>query len=979
MRRFSLSSALAIVAILLPHFHAWAAPPTAAATRTTEPIAVDGRLAEPAWQTAPEIGGFVKAGSDQPASQATTARILFDQSALYIGFTCHEDRMAATAAEAKERDGKVTGDDCVEVFLGPTHDRFNFMHFAVSLSGARYDASGDGAGVAADWDAPWQAAVSRGADRWTAELAIPWACLQLNAQVGGVWDLNLCREERPHGELSSWAPTGPSFGAPQSFGTLTGLSTDTAPYLLAFGLAEPLTPGRGSNRAVLQLANRGAQARTLRCELTVHPPAEHPRTVAAPVGELAPGASRQVALEYPIFEPGRHRLTLTAFDEGSDRPVASLEANRVVADLIEHQLFQSYYRDDLTIRSQVNLDDAGRRECVVTAELLPAGGGVAVARQEVHPGSEREVRLVLPTAGVAPGAYAVRLRLQRGAKVEHEQDLAVSLLRRTPVGTLRVHPRDDLTLLVDGAPFFPLGLYDTPTTPKRIAEVTAAGFNLVSVHGGAPAATRLALDRLHGAGLMSWVVLSHQLDLSAERTKREEFLRRAVAGLADHPGLLVWESIDEPAWGSQNADGLLAGYQLLRQLDPHHPVWTNHAPRNLISTLAYFNRATDIAGCDIYPVPEPTSHSNLPNRTLSVTGDETDKNRIAVNDQKPIFMVLQGFAWRALSRRDDPQAVYPTLAQQRFMAYNAILHGARGLLYWGAQFTPKPSQAWADVKTTVHELRRLTPMLVAPPPERPPHVASDTGGVEAMLRRVGDDAFVLIVNTENREAKATLTALPRELGPLRVLYEPGRVLNVDAGTLALALPAYGIVVATTSQAFDDRRPDYSEELKQVALRPTVDAMREAGNAIINPGFEFDAGAAGVPDHWDCRFPFTAELDGERTRAGRYSLKITSPDTTLTPLLVQSSVAIPDDREVELSAWVRTDGGEIEGRIYAEWVLGGTFHSHVGPWTRGGAEWQQLRHRFKTTPAPGGRLYVVVQTRGKGTAWFDDVRLAPVTP
>lgn len=979
MRRPSLGNLLLTAGVFLPLWVTRAAPPTVAATRTAAAITVDGSLQEAAWQTAPEISGFVKAGTNQPASQQTTAHILFDQDALYIGFLCHEDRMAATVAEARERDGKVTDDDCVEVFLGPTHDRFNFLHLAVSLSGARYDASGDGAGVAADWDAPWQAAVRRGADRWTAELAIPFACLQLNANVGAVWDLNLCREERPHGELSSWAPTGPSFAAPQSFGTLTGLNPDTAPYLLAFGLAEPLRPGRGANRALLQLANRGAQARTLRCEVTVHPPGEHPRTQSEPVAELAPGTTCQVSLPYQVFEPGRHRLVFTACDQGSDRPVAGFEANPLVADLVEHQLFQSYYRDDVTLRSQINLDEDARRECVLSAELTAVTGGAVVARQEVRPGPAREVAVVLPTAGVAPGSYAVRLCLQRGGKLEHEQSLPVVLLRQAPVSALRVHPREDLTLLVAGSPFFPLGLYETPTTPTRIAEVVAAGFNLVSVHGGGPGATRLALDRLHEAGLMSWVVLSHQLDFSRDRTKREEFLRQMVDGVAGHPGLLVWESIDEPAWGSQNAEGLLAGYEFLRRLDPHHPVWTNHAPRNLISTLAYFNRATDIAGCDIYPVPEPTSHSNLPNRTLSVTGDETDKNRAAVNDQKPVFMVLQAFAWRALSRRDDPQAVYPSLAQQRFMAYNAILHGARGLLYWGAHCMPKPSQAWADVKTTVHELSRLTPMLVAPSPERPPQVTSDTGGVEAMLRQVGEETFLVLTNTENREAEATLSALPDGLNVLRVLYEPGRTLAVNAGTLSVPLPAYGVVVATTSRTFDDTRPDYADELRQVALMPSLEAMREAGNAIINPGFEFDASAAGLPDQWNCRHPFTAELDRERPHAGRTCLKISSPDPALMPLLVQNAVAIPDDCEVELSTWLRTDGGEIEGRIYAEWVLGGKFHGHVGPWTRGTNEWQLLRQRFKTSPAPGGRLYVVVQTRGKGTAWFDDVKLAPVEP
>ena len=58
-------------------------------------------------------------------------------------------------------------------------------------------------------------------------------------------------------------------------------------------------------------------------------------------------------------------------------------------------------------------------------------------------------------------------------------------------------------------------------------------------------------------------------------------------------------------------------------------------------------------------------------------------------------------------------------------------------------------------------------------------------------------------------------------------------------------------------------------------------------------------------------------------------------------------------------------------------VGRTYHSRVGPWAKGNAEWQRLSHRFRTSPAPTGELYVVVQTQGQGEAWFDDVALAPV--
>jgi hypothetical protein len=966
----------AVLAVLLtalsPSFSA-ADPPTAQARRAAQAPKIDGQLTEPAWQSAPELTGFTLVGTNQPASQQTSVRVLFDDDALYFGFTCLEDKLGEAVAQVTERDGRVFADDCVEVFLGPTHDRFNFLQFAVSLTGARFDASGDGAGVASDWDAPWEAAVSRGQDRWFAELRLPFACLQLSDKAGATWDMNLCREEKPHGELSSWAPVGERFGAPQTFGTLTGLTADFTPYYVSFGPEGQPAVAFGRNAEEALLANGGKDARKLKAELTVYPPTEAPRSAAVPVGELAPGTRRKLAMAYQVFEPGPHRLVFAVVDQDSGRQVAAFERNFSLAAVVEHSLFHSFYRDDVTVRSQLNVAEEELGACRLTATLKSAAGGDALAQRAVKP-TGREVSSRLPLKGLKPGRYVVQLRFERRGKVEHEQDLDFAVLRDRPVDPLRVHPRDDLTLVVDGKPFFPLGLYEAPVTQKMIAEFKGAGFNTVCTHGGPPAAMTMALDRLAEADLKAWVVLGHNLDLSTDREKREQAVAESAGGISKHPALLVWESIDEPAWGSQSAEGLLQGYEFLRKLDPDHPVWTNHAPRNHISTLAYFNRATDIGGCDIYPVPEPQSQSNLPNKTLSVVGDEADKNRAAVNDEKPIFMVLQGFAWRALSKRDDPQAVYPTLHQQRYMAYDAILHGARGILYWGTHYMPKPSQAWADVKTIVHELSRLTPLLVAPKPAAQPKVKSDTGSVECLLRAVGGETYLVCLNNENREAKATVSGLPPKLKSLRVLYEKGRQLAVRNGATQVTLPGYGVVVATTDTTLHDSRPDYSAELKSLPAMPSAEEMREPGNAALNPSFEFDASGTNVPDLWNVRYPFSALLEGDDPHSGRRCLRLTSPDADFQPLLVQQGLGVEPNREYDLSVWLRTDGGEITGRVYAEWVLAGKFTSRVAPWTKGTTEWQQLKCRFTTTPDPAGGLYIVVQSRGKGTAWFDDVKL-----
>ena len=694
-----------------------------------------------------------------------------------------------------------------------------------------------------------------------------------------------------------------------------------------------------------------------------------------PVVEVAPGASMPTELAFQVFEPGAHHIAFRAVDPASRRTVASFEHNFDLSSPVEHSLFHSFYRDDVSIRSRLNIDDAQLGAHQLVATLLPAEGRDVLAKTALTP-TQREVVLKLTPKTMPMGRYRVVVRLEREGRPVHEQTLAFAHLRDRPMKDLRVHHRDDLTLIVDGKPFFPIGIYAPPVTQKVLDEYKAAGVNTVKTYGGTPTAVKIILDRYWEYGFRTCVILSGQLDLSNRAEEGRTRLDAMVEAVGLHPGLLMYESIDEPAWGSKSADGLLLGYEHLRQRDPHHPVWTNHAPRNHIATLAYFNRATDLSGCDIYPVPPPATHSNLPNKTLSVVGDETDKNRAAVLDEKPILMVLQGFAWRALQNRDDPQAVYPTLAEQRFMAYSSIVHRARGILYWGVQYMPKPSQAWADLKKTIHELSRLHPMLVAPAME-PPTVEADTGSVEAMVRKVGAHTFLIVINNESRPAAAAVSGLPAELESLRVLYEKGRRIAVRDGALEVHLPGFGVIVATDDDAFDDTRPDYSADLKQGKTRPKVEDARGPGNLIANPSFELDTSASDLPDFWQCRYPFTAVLTTDRPRTGKRCLKFTGPVEEFAPLLVQHNLPVEGNREYELSMWFRTDGGEITARVYAEWVVSGRFHGAIAPWTRGTDQWQQLTRRFKATPPPGNRLYVVVQSRGKGKVWIDDVRLARI--
>jgi hypothetical protein len=356
-------------------------------------------------------------------------------------------------------------------------------------------------------------------------------------------------------------------------------------------------------------------------------------------------------------------------------------------------------------------------------------------------------------------------------------------------------------LLLNGKRFFPLALYTKPQGPEPFRQMAQAGFNLVGA-----GFDRETFDAAAKAGVYCWIPLGGTMDLSQDRQQREAKIRQTVAAAKDHPALLMYESRDEPAWtwkepakAPASAEGLALGYRLVKELDPHHPVTLNHAPRNTVATLRKYNAATDAVSVDIYPVVPPDilhiyaitadgRHGDLRNQTLSCVGEYADKMREVAGPERPVWMVLQGFAWAQI----DDQAkimssiVYPSYEQTRYMAWQSVIHGCNGILYWGTHTAPQPGDCWNGILRAVRELADLKDVLVAD--EAAVTLEKDYDelgfsidvGVETSVRDVGDYRYVLAANSSIDPAAVTFRGLGVADGELEVVGEQ-RTVAVSNG------------------------------------------------------------------------------------------------------------------------------------------------------------------------------------------------------
>ena len=188
--------------------HGRADAPLATARRATGPIRLDGRLDEPDWQSAAPIGPLTQREpiEGQAATEQTEIRILFDELALYIGIMCHESHPRATVSTQLLRDANLDVDDRITIVLDPFFDHRNGFFFQVNPAGARSDGqiSDNPQDLIRDWDGIWDAAVTRTAEGWTVELAIPFKTLRFKPDQT-VWGFNVERQIKHLFETDRWA------------------------------------------------------------------------------------------------------------------------------------------------------------------------------------------------------------------------------------------------------------------------------------------------------------------------------------------------------------------------------------------------------------------------------------------------------------------------------------------------------------------------------------------------------------------------------------------------------------------------------------------------------------------------------------------------------------------------------------------------------------------------------------------------------
>ena len=372
----------------------------------------------------------------------------------------------------------------------------------------------------------------------------------------------------------------------------------------------------------------------------------------------------------------------------------------------------------------------------------------------------------------------------------------------------RVTLNEDGVLLIDGRKVLPIGFTGgpppdgrTPEGKPAFEEIRDAGGTFFRTgltadnswtDGTALAQEQIWMDAVARYGLYCWPRLEKLSSLEEGDRTKELLLRSVLNRFRNHPGLLLWKNVDEPWWGKVSAESMIRAYRIIKEVDPCHPVGLTQAPRGTVADLRPYNAAADILLLDIYPVGYPPgAHSLGPNKEISMVGDYTRFIK-EVAGGKPVWMVLQ-IAWSGVVN-PGMSLRFPTFVQERFMTYQALINGARGLIYFGgnikAAMTPQDAELgwnwtfWRRVlRPVLEEVRTNSPLAAAlvAPDSKLPVTVERADDVEFCVREVGNDFYLLACKREGRTVQVKFTGLPAWAATGAVLYESPRTVQAKAG------------------------------------------------------------------------------------------------------------------------------------------------------------------------------------------------------
>lgn len=310
--------------------------------------------------------------------------------------------------------------------------------------------------------------------------------------------------------------------------------------------------------------------------------------------------------------------------------------------------------------------------------------------------------------------------------------------------------------LLDGKPFFPLGLYAGRMTDDDLAIWKKGPFNFaVQYHQ----VTAKDLDRWQSIGVfvasdIRRFIYGYNYSVKSPYgtfAEAETALRKMVSEIGDHPALFAWYLVDEAP--VRFVPNIRAVNELLHELDPDHPTYTvTDKPKDILSLLPCF----DVVGVDPYPIGNSDGRGRI-----SICSEWADAARRGCFGMRTAWHVPQTFNWAWYRKKDAAVSHMPTRQEMANMTWQLIASGANGLCSY-AFYTMRKNlhgedfdKAWADVCAVATEVKAVENVLLSD--ELAPSISGvPEKSLSVRSFRLSGEDWIIIANRTAEPVKATL-------------------------------------------------------------------------------------------------------------------------------------------------------------------------------------------------------------------------------
>ena len=327
----------------------------------------------------------------------------------------------------------------------------------------------------------------------------------------------------------------------------------------------------------------------------------------------------------------------------------------------------------------------------------------------------------------------------------------------------RVTLRDDGVTLIDGAPFYPIGIYGIKphefngnSFDKAIGDLMAAGLNTGHAYQYRWDPDFLAAAAKHGMKL--WTDGKCAL-------KTDGFF---VDSLRNDPSTIAWYIGDDTSMNTtpgqlhdrDEACRMLDGTRLTCHADG---VRSQAAKSNYEEYVPY----ADVFLPEIYPFDNYHDERCVAEVCRDMDRCWSDIRKFSGGRTCGVWAILQCFHGKSWLR-------YPTTEEMYATSFAAVVHGATGMTwfhYQGSTDDPKKSysgmfntpETWACMTNITHRIAALTPVLLERTPAQPPVPEVVSGpkadplgqpSVTALMKIHNDDIYLLAVNAATNSVRA---------------------------------------------------------------------------------------------------------------------------------------------------------------------------------------------------------------------------------